>query len=258
MWHLAKSYLRFLWRSGNQHGLHSPFVFDLVTKCFYNKKNRKSYQVLSAHREALEQDSREISVEDFGSGSRIFKSNLRAVNAIAKNAGISPKRAELLNRLVDYFEVEEVLEIGTSVGLATMALAVDNTKAQITTIEGCPQTAAIAKEYFSKFGVNSITSEVAKFEKFIKDIPSERKYDLIYFDGNHTIEATISYFESLLKTTHNNSVWIFDDIHWSKGMTKAWEFIKVQPEVTVTIDTFQWGFVFFRKEQVKQHFVIRA
>ena len=258
MWHLAKSYLRFLWHSGNQHGLHSPFVFDLVTKCFYNKENRKSYQVLSAHREALVKDSREISVEDFGSGSRVFKSNLREVNAIAKNAGISSKRAALLNRLVDYFEAEEVLEIGTSVGLATMAMAVDNHKAKITTVEGCPQTAAIATEYFSKFGINTITSEVEKFENFIKDIPLEMKYDLIYFDGNHTKEATIAYFETLLKTTHNSSVWIFDDIHWSAGMTEAWKFIKNYPEVTVTIDTFQWGFVFFRKEQVKQHFVVRA
>lgn len=258
MWHLAKSYVRFLWNSGNQHGLHSPFVFDLVTKCFYNKENRKSYQVLSAHREALAKDTREISVEDFGSGSRVLKSNVRAVNAIAKNAGISPKRAELLNRIVDYFQVEEVLEIGTSVGLATMALAVDNNKAKITTVEGCPQTAAIATEYFSRFGISTIISEVEKFENFIKDIPTEKKYDLIYFDGNHTKEATIAYYKSLLKTTHNNSVWIFDDIHWSAEMTEAWNFIKNQPEVTVTIDTFEWGFVFFRKEQVKQHFVIRA
>lgn len=258
MWHLAKSYLKFLWHSGNQHGLHSPFVFDLVTKCFYNKENRKSYQVLSAHREALENDTREISVEDFGSGSRVFKSNIRAVNAIAKNAGISPKRAELLNRLVGYFEVGEVLEIGTSVGLATVALAANNEKVSITTVEGCAETAAIAKEYFAKFGIISIASEVAKFENFINDIPSTKKYDLIYFDGNHTKEATISYFESLLKTTHNNCVWIFDDIHWSAEMTEAWEYIKVMPEVTVTIDTFQWGFVFFRQEQVKQHFVIRA
>ncbi len=258
MWHLAKSYLRFLWHSGNQHGLHSPFVFDLVTKCFYNKENRKSYRVLSAHREALVRDTRVISVDDFGSGSKFFKSSLRAVNAIAKNAGISPKRAKMLNRLVDYYEVEEVLEIGTSVGLATMALAVDNSKAKITTVEGCAETAAIAAEYFSKFGISNITSEVAKFEDFIKDIPSEKKYDLIYFDGNHTKEATISYFESLLKTTHNNTVWIFDDIHWSKEMTEAWVFIKKRPEVIVTVDTFQWGFVFFRQEQVKQHFVIRT
>jgi len=41
-------------------------------------------------------------------------------------------------------------------------------------------------------------------------------------------------------------------------MEAAWEIIKTHPKVTVTIDTFQWGLVFFRKEQPKEHFVIRA
>ena len=80
---------------------------------------------------------------------------------------------------------------------------------------------------------------------------------MIYFDGNHQKEATLQYFNQLLKTAHNDSVFIFDDIHWSKEMTEAWETIKNHPKVTVTIDTFFWGFVFFRKEQVKEHFIVR-
>jgi hypothetical protein len=43
----------------------------------------------------------------------------------------------------------------------------------------------------------------------------------------------------------------------SKSMTEAWDIIKQHPQVTVTIDTFFWGVVFFRKEQLKEHFVIR-
>ena len=40
---LVKSYLKFLWYSKNEHGVHSPFVFLLVTKCFYDKANFKPY-----------------------------------------------------------------------------------------------------------------------------------------------------------------------------------------------------------------------
>ena len=83
-------------------------------------------------------------------------------------------------------------------------------------------------------------------------------YDLIFIDGNHQKEATLNYFEILLSTTKNHSVFIFDDIYWSKGMTEAWESIKQHPKVTVSIDTFFWGMVFFRTEQVKEHFVIRV
>jgi hypothetical protein len=41
-------------------------------------------------------------------------------------------------------------------------------------------------------------------------------------------------------------------------MTEAWETIKKHPQVTVTIDTFYWGIVFFRKAQAKEHFTIRT
>jgi hypothetical protein len=68
----------------------------------------------------------------------------------------------------------------------------------------------------------------------------------------------LEYFELLIPTITNDSVWIFDDIHWSKDMEEAWEIIKNHPKVTVTIDTFQWGIVFFRSEQLKEHFVIRT
>ena len=81
-------------------------------------------------------------------------------------------------------------------------------------------------------------------------------FDLVYFDGNHSKKATLDYFEALLPTISNDSVWIFDDIHWSADMEEAWEIIKKHPKVSVTIDTFQWGIVFFRAEQEKEHFII--
>ena len=68
----------------------------------------------------------------------------------------------------------------------------------------------------------------------------------------------MDYFEILLPTITNETIWIFDDLHWSKDMEESWEIIKIHPKVTVTIDTFQWGLVFFRKEQEKEHFVIRV
>lgn len=40
---LITSYLKFLWNSKNEHGVHSPFVFLLVTKCFYDNKTFKPY-----------------------------------------------------------------------------------------------------------------------------------------------------------------------------------------------------------------------
>ncbi|WP_347070193.1 class I SAM-dependent methyltransferase [Flavobacterium sp. WV_118_3] len=251
------AYLKFLWHSKNQHGVHSPFVFRLVTKCFYDKKKKPEYATLGNYRKALLHNTTTISVTDFGAGSRVFKSDNRSVARIAKNAGISKKRARLLFRLVRYFQPENILEIGTSLGLATASLASGNAKARITTIEGCPETARIARENLATFSYNNITSVVSEFQVYLDSTPNTT-YDLIYFDGNHQKEATLRYFDTLLPTISNDTLWIFDDIHWSADMEAAWQKIKAHPQVTVTIDTFQWGFVFFRREQEKEHFIIRV
>lgn len=263
-----KSYLKFLWNSKNEHAVHSPFVFHLITKCFYDKKSKpdpsgseqaKQYAILNQYRNTLLENKNTIEVNDFGAGSKVFKSNTRQISKIAKTAGISSKRAELLFRIVTYFQPDTILEIGTSLGLATSALALGNPKASIVTLEGCPETANQCQLQLQKFNFKNVKSIVTKFNDYLQICNLQpENCQLIYFDGNHSKNATLAYFELLLPTITNETVWIFDDIHWSPEMEEAWEIIKNHPKVTVTIDTFQWGLVFFRKEQEKEHFVIRV
>jgi predicted O-methyltransferase YrrM len=262
-----KSYLKFLWHSKNEHAVHSPFVFNLITKCFYDKKPKPEYQVLKEYRNSLLENKNTIEVTDFGAGSKVFKSNTRQIAKIVKTAGISPKRAELLFRITNYFQPKSILEIGTSLGLATSALALGNSKAKITTLEGCLETAKIAQLQLAKLSsraqsrdnINNVKSVVTEFSVYFSTSNFQLlTSDLIYFDGNHSKTATLEYFELLLPTITNDTVWIFDDIHWSPEMSAAWEIIQKHPKVTLTIDTFQWGLVFFRREQPKEHFVIRT
>lgn len=259
MLQLIKSYLKFLKNSTNQHGVHSPFVYNLVTKCFYDRKKKSEYAILKNYRNSLLEKKNFIEVTDFGAGSKVFTSNKRQISKIAKTAGISLKRAQLLYRVVNYFQPSTILEIGTSLGLATSALSLGNPKAQITTLEGCSQTIKQAQEQLQKNNFNTIKFINTEFSKYLKAHHSSPiTHHLIYFDGNHSKKATLEYFELLLPTVTNETVWIFDDIHWSKDMEEAWEVIKNHSKVTVTIDTFQWGFVFFRAEQEKEHFTIRV
>lgn len=256
---IAKSYLKFLWNSKNEHGVHSPFVFDLITKCFYDKTKYPEYNILKEYRNSLLENKNTIEVTDFGAGSRVFKSNTRQISKIAKTAGITSKRAELLFRIVKYFQPESILEIGTSLGLATSALSLGHSKSKIITLEGCSNTISIAKEQLQLQNLNNIKFINTEFSSYLKSLNLKSEiYNLIYFDGNHSKKATLDYFELLLPTITNDSIWIFDDIHWSLDMEEAWEIIKNHPKVKVTIDTFQWGIVFFRAEQEKEHFVIRV
>jgi predicted O-methyltransferase YrrM len=254
-------------------------VFNLLTKCFYDKKSKPEYAVLRNYRKSLLENNNTIEVTDFGAGSKVFKSNTRVISKIAKTAGIAPKRAELLFRITNYLKPDpsdseqakqSILEIGTSLGLATSALSLGNLKAKIITLEGCPETAKIAQLQFQKFNCNNVESIITAFNSYLeKWNPSlntatehyklnTEHFSLIYFDGNHSKKVTVDYFELLLSTITNETVWIFDDIHWSPEMEEAWKIIKTHPKVTITIDTFQWGLVFFRREQPKEHFIIRV
>lgn len=187
-----KSYLKFIWNSKNQHGVHSPFVYNLVTKCFYDTTNYEEYSIL--------------------------KSNQKSINR-----SISSKQVKLLFRVVHYLQPKSILEIGNSLESATSVFSLGHKNATI-----------------------SLQKSSSEF------------YDLIYFGENPSQKEILDYFEMLHPTSTNDSVWIVNAIHGSKDMEEAWEIIKNNPKVTVTIDTFYLGFVFFRNEQKKEHFVIRA
>ena len=256
MWYSVFAYIKFLIKSTNQHGVHSPFVFDLITNCFYNKTKFSDYTKLVNYRSELLRNDQSITITDLGSGSRIAKSNTRKVKEIAKHSGTTLKRAKLLYRLSNYFQWNMMLELGTSLGIATHALHLGNPNAKITTIEGCSNISEVAKNKFSQNKLENIEVITGGFKEIIKNLTTNT-YDFIFFDGNHNKESTLQYFETLLQTAHNDSIFIFDDIYWSKEMTEAWEIIKKHPKVTVTINTFYWGIVCFRKEQIKEHFTIR-
>ena len=256
MWFQIKEYIRFLSISKNQHGIHSPFVYQLITKCFYNNADFPAYSKWKSVQLAYLASKATINMKDMGAGSRVFQNNERKVTEIAKNAGTTFKRAKLLYRLSKYLQVENALELGTSLGLGSIALGL-NKQVQLTTVEACENTSQVAKDSAESLQLKNIHFVNGNFESFLSDIPSTEKYDLIFVDGNHQEKASLSYFETLLKQVHNDSILIFDDIYWSKGMKDAWHKMIAHPSVKVSIDTFFWGMLFFRKEQVKEHFKIR-
>ena len=236
--------------------MHSPFLFVYLTKGLRNS-TQIDLKKANALRKELLKNHKEIRVTDFGAGSKIFNDNKRVVSKIAATAGISKKRGKLLAKTTFFFKPNNILEIGTSLGIATAHMAAGAPRANITTLEGCLATAQIAKENFEKLHLKNIEVIVGEFDQSLDQISKGKAYDLIFFDGNHQKEATIRYFEKCLELAHNKSIFIFDDIHWSKGMEAAWKEIKTHKKVSMSVDTYKWGLVFFEKGREKQHFTIR-
>jgi predicted O-methyltransferase YrrM len=200
------TYFHFLLRSSNQHGIHSPFVYDFVTKALYPKYKGNGYAIFKNNKKALFQNHTLITVQDFGAGSKVFKTNHRKISSIARVAGISNKRGLLLLKTLHYFKPKSVLEIGTSLGIATTALSITNKDISVTTLEGCTNTAAVAKDRFAKMDLENIDLKVGHFNDSLKNVTKNTSYDLIFFDGNHTKEATLTYFKECLVTIQNDTV----------------------------------------------------
>lgn len=243
-------------KSKNQHGIHSPFVYDLVTKCFYDSKKQGAYKTLRAYRNKTIQHKKIIPITDFGSNYRVFKSKERKVSTITKNAKITLKKQKLLYRVISYFKPDTILELGTSIGLGTIAMSIANPSSKLITMEECPNTSKLAQHYFNEFGLKNIYLKNSTFEDFFK-IKSSIKYDIVFINENHNKEDIINYFNILSDKINNDSILIFDGIYWNIKMTEAWNQIKGNSKVTLSIDTYYWGFIFFRIEQEKQHFTIR-
>ena len=263
MLYLITSYLKFLLRSTNQHGVHSPFMYDLITRCFYDKTVYPEYTLLKEYRNSRYNSKESIEITEFGEGSRVFSSNTRKISAIAKNAGISAKRQKLLFRLCQYLNPETVLELGTSLGMATAAMSLGAPNATIDTVEGCVNIAKQAQYGFDAFKLKNIRLHTHSFQDYFKNLKQD-SYDLVFIDGSHNKLSTIEVFNELLQFKNDRSVFIFDDIYWSPQMTEAWREIIKHSEVSISMDCFYWGLVFFKPAfdaakiaQQKQHFTIR-
>ena len=233
-------------------------MFDLLTNVIEDTTPFYSYESIECIRTELLQSKKTINRSDYGTGALKGKSRKQKVKHIAKNAAKSAKYGQLLFRLVNHFQPATILELGTSLGISTLYLATPNKKSKVLTLEGCPETAAIAKQNFEKENLKNIELVIGNFDATLPEIlKAIETIDCVFFDGNHQQEPTLSYFEQCLLHINENTLFIFDDIHWSDEMEEAWTSIKNYPQVTLSIDLFFVGLVFFRKQRAQEHFVIR-
>jgi predicted O-methyltransferase YrrM len=258
---LARKYFKYYITASNGkgHGIHSPFVFEFVKFIKNDKKQYASYADIEQARKKLLKDNTEIEAEDFGAGSGIIKTKMRKISAIA-GSSLKPKKfSQLLHRMVQYYRSEKVLELGTSFGITTSYLAAAANHPQVTTMEGSKSIAAIAQQNFTALNLKNIQLIRGDFAKTLAPFLQEnKKIDFAFLDGNHRKIPTLEYFEQILTSSHTETIFIFDDIHWSSEMEEAWEIIKRHPAVTLTIDLFFIGIVLLRKDfKEKQHFTIR-
>jgi predicted O-methyltransferase YrrM len=240
------------------HGVHSPFVFNLITKVFRNKTDKSIVFTVESLREKLLSDKRKIVIDDYGSGSKNMKSNFRRVSDITRYSSVPEKYGILLANMAGEFGSPSVIELGTSLGISTMYMALGSPQSQVFTIEGSMELSGIAKSNFVDSEVHNITSITGTFENKLPELLLEvKKPGMVFIDGNHRKDPLINYFYQIAEISGESTIIVIDDINNSKEMAEAWTAVKKHEKVSLTVDIFRMGIVFFRKGMTRQDLIIR-
>jgi len=252
-----RAYFRYWKKAINAHGIHSPFVFTLYNEVIASDQEYYAFEEIEQLRNELRTNGAVIDLTDLGAGSALTSQNKRTVASLASRSACSPAKGRLLFKLVNFIQPDYIVELGTSLGIGSLYLHSAKRKANFYTLEGDAQLAKIALQNFQKqqTNINLIVGNINDtLPTLLKDLPA---FDFVFFDANHRYAPTIQYFELCLSKVHENTVFVFDDIYWSKEMEKAWQTIHANPHVQLSIDLFDVGIVFFRKNQPKQHFILK-
>lgn len=258
---LGIKFLKYYLAAANSkgHGTHSPFIFDFITKVLNDRKRYADYARVEQLRHDLLKNPSVLDIKDMGAGSGADHTNQRSVASIAKHAAKPKKYGQLLYRMIKHYQPHTILELGTSLGITTSYLATAAPAARIVTMEGAESILAVAKNNFEKLQLRNIETVEGNFDQQLPSLAGRLPViDFAFIDGNHRLEPTYRYFQQVLEKSHDQSILVFDDIHWSGEMEDAWSVIRAHEAVSCTIDLFFIGIVFFRPEfKEKQHFTIR-
>ena len=208
---LVKSYIKHFFLAKNEHSLHSPFMFEFYNECIKKKIPKEQFILIENLRKQLLKNTSEITITDFGAGSKIYKSNRRRISDIAKTS-LSPKnQGELLYKIVSFLKPKTIIELGTSLGITTSYLASGYKEANVFTLEGCPSIANEAQSVFNTLHFQKNTIIIGNIDDtFPKLIDNLESVDFVFFDGNHTEKATLHYFETALKKINDKLIFSLD------------------------------------------------
>lgn len=258
---ILKKYIAYYLKASNGkgHGIHSPFVYSFIRDVLNRKTDEETAERIELIRKELLKDETVLEIQDFGAGSASRLKNMRSVKRIASTSLKRKKYAQLLYRIVQTYQPNTIVELGTSLGITTSYLACAAPTSRVFTFEGSSAIAEQSNLVFQQLQIQNISLIRGAFQETLPSKLGEiKQIDFAFLDGHHQYEPTVRYFQWLLPNIPDSGIVILDDIHWSKGMEQAWEEIRRDPRVKISIDLFFVGILFFRSEQFEQeHFTIR-
>jgi len=255
----------FMIQSTNQHGIHSPTLFDFYNQVIDDERNFYVFQQLETIRHSYFRNHNKLEIVELGAGSSYNQKKEKSISEIAKQQLSGAYQLRVIFRAIEWLQNQlkkpelRIVELGASIGLSTFYLSRISERNKVISFEGNPHFIDFIEYQLTQLHFNNITLIEGNFDNTFKEFTSKEKgIDFIFIDGNHREQATYNYFEWSLSCVHNKSLIVLDDIHWSPGMQKAWKRIIDHPRVKASIDLYFMGIVFLDEDfQEKRHLKIR-
>ena len=216
--------LKYLWQRKSEYSIHSPFVYDFMKKVLYDRGSNRDYDLM-------------LRISRLLDGKKYPTRRRR-------------KEGRLLYRLVRYLEPETVLTFGQLSALNTSALALGNLQTKVYL-----EQSSDFLETLNSMGVVNVSlirhdgNEEEQFERL--------NTGFVFYALDDFGDDTWNNLEDGFGTVDEETVLVFEGIHHSRHTEAAWEAIKANEDVTVTMDLYCIGIVFFREGIEKQDFMLK-
>ncbi|WP_296697587.1 class I SAM-dependent methyltransferase [Algoriphagus sp.] len=248
------AYLKYWVIKEDSYSLQSPLVFKIYQDLIeFIKSPNLSVGEIEDYRKTLVDSTKEIEVLDLGAGSKKVNSRKRKIADITKFSTSPKKFALLYQYFCQLTPAITVFELGTCVGITTRYLS-QKTKGTLYTFEGSQEIQNVAKPNSGYENIQFILGDISETLPII--LSKVKGVDFTLIDANHTYFGTLKYFELILEKVNKNSIIVIGDIHWSKEMEKAWEKIKTNPNVKMSMDFYECGVLFFDSSFIKSEYIL--
>lgn len=248
MWklHQIVHFLSYYLQAKPPRRMHSPYMYDLLTKVFDDHKSYYIFEEIEKVRRDFSQSRRRVQSLDYGAGSHKLSGNSRTESDIVGSAVSSSRKCEVLFRLTEHLQPAVTVEVGASLGISSAYIAAANSNGRIYSFEGNPDLANTARDLSRKLNLNNIDVRDGNFDDSLPAcLDSLESVDLAYIDGNHRKEPTLRYFDMLCAKRGPEAVFIIDDIRWSREMYETWCELLQNDAVRASVDAFSFGMLFF-------------
>ncbi len=217
------------------HGVHSPFVYNLITKVIEEKTPYYAFdKIKNVTQESNERKS---------ANNRFFAKKNR-----------EHRYGTLLFRLINFFKCNVVLEIGSPEEAIGLYMASANSECKCIVLDEDKYLCSRIKELADKADLKNLQTKCGSYSEKIHEVfEEEEKIDLIFIN----IPEHDNCPDILSKSISNageNCIFVLNGIRKNQRMKKLWDNVTQNSQITISIDLYTSGIFFLRKNIYKQHY----